>query len=242
MQLNKVKDKNMKAKILLLVFMIPFLLGFISDTKSSLKSPDSYVALVKKIIKDVSYRKAGESDYTTAKTGLPLKADEEVKTGPKSLALILFTDGSGLLRVRENSVLKIYAERNKNKLNKNTYIEKGLIGFDVNKQEEEEFKFTTPTAVASIRGTVLFVEVDNSTRIAVQTGSVDFQSTVGKKENGTVTGGYTATIDASGNIILQPASAEDQKKAEMTKAFETKKALLNTPKGKVSIEYYSSQN
>ena len=232
----------MKTKILLFVFLIPLLFGFVSDNKSSLKSTESYVALVKKIVNNVTYKKAGESDWAVAKTGLPLKTEEEVKTGPKSLALILFTDGSGLLRVRENSVLKIYAERDKNKLNKNTFIDKGLIGFDVNKQEEEEFKFTTPTAVASIRGTVLFVEVDNSTRIAVQTGSVDFQSTVGKKENGTVTGGYTAIIDQGGNIVLQPASEDDLKKAEQTKAFETKKAILNTPKGKVSIEYYSSQN
>ncbi len=46
-----------------------------------------------------------------AKTGVPLKNGEQVKTGYKSLALVLFTDGTGLLRVRENSTMYIYGKK-----------------------------------------------------------------------------------------------------------------------------------
>ena len=107
----------MKRKILLIAFCLPLLVGFVSDKNTSIPS-DTPVALVKKIILDVTYKKLGQSDWEEAKTGQPLKDGEEVKTGPKSLALILFSDGSGLLRVRENSILHIYGKRENNKLNK----------------------------------------------------------------------------------------------------------------------------
>ena len=146
------------------------------------------------------------------------------------MALILFTDGSGLLRVRENAILRIYGAKDEKKLNKNTDIEKGLIGFDVKRQGDEEFKFTTPTAVASIRGTAGFVDVDddNNTTLFLESGTVDFESTKGGKKSGTVTGGNTAKIDSEGNIEINPASEEDKKKNEQTRSLNTKKVMIKT--------------
>lgn len=232
----------MKAKILLTIF-IPPLLAFSSDKNFTLP-PDNPVALVKKIVKDVTYKKAGLSDWEAAKTGLPLKDGEQVKTGSKSLALILFTDGSGLLRVRENAILNVYGERDNKKLNKNTFIQKGLIGFDVNKQEDEEFKFTTPTAVASIRGTDGSIEVgqDSSTTIRLESGVIEFQSTVGNKEGRIVTEGNTARIDNDGNISVNAFTEEDKNKNNSTKRMNTKKIKIKTNQGDVEIEYYSSED
>ncbi len=233
----------MRAKSLIFIFILPIVFGFTSD--KILKSvDDTPVALVKKIIKDVTYKKAGVSDWENAKTGLPLKDGEEVRTGSKSLALILFSDGSGLLRVRENAILHIYGAKDGKKLNKNTFIEKGLIGFDVNKQGDEEFKFTTPTAVASIRGTAGFIDVDdnNTTTLSLESGTVEFESTKGEKKSGTVTGGNTAKIDFEGNIEINPASEEDKKKNEQTRSLTTKKVIIKTNRGTVVLEYYSSGN
>lgn len=233
----------MRAKSLLFIFILPIVFGFTSD--KVLKSvDDTPVALVKKIIKDVTYKKAGVSDWENAKTGLPLKDGEEVRTGSKSLALILFSDGSGLLRVRENAILHIYGAKDGKKLNKNTYIDKGLIGFDVKKQGDEEFKFTTPTAVASIRGTAGFIDVDddNTTTLSLESGTVEFESTKGERKSGTVTGGNTAKIDSEGNIEINPASEDDKKKNEQTRSLTTKKVIIKTNRGTVVLEYYSSGN
>jgi len=222
---------------------MPWFIGFTSDENLP-PTGDTPVALVKKIVKNVTYKKAGQSDWELAKTGDPLFDQGQVKTGSKSLALVLFTDGSGLLRVRENAVLNIYGKRNDKQLDKNTYIDKGLIGFEVNKQENAEFKFTTPTAVASIRGTLGFIEVgsDSSTTISLEKGSVEFQSTRGNKGSGTVTGGNTAKIDLLGNVNLNSATEEDKNKNSTTKQLTTKKVKIKTPQGDIEIEYYSSGN
>jgi len=233
----------MKAKSLIFIFILPIVFGFTSD--NIFKSvDDTPVALVKKIIKDVTYKKVGVTDWEDAKTGLPLKDGEEVRTGSKSLALILFSDGSGLLRVRENAILHIYGAKDGKNLNKNTLIEKGLIGFDVKRQADEEFKFTTPTAVASIRGTAGFLDVDdkNTTTLSLESGTVEFVSTKGEKKSGTVTGGNTAKIDSEGNININPTSVEDKKKNDQTRSLTTKKVIIKTNRGTVVVEYYSSGN
>lgn len=203
---------------------------------------DSPVALVKKIIKNVDYRKSNQSDWETAKTGLPLYNGQQVRTETKSVALILFTDGSGLLRVGENSVLNVYGQRDNKKLNKNTYIDKGSVGFDVNKQEDEEFKFTTPTAVASIRGTTGLFDVfeNGESTMILEKGSVDLQSKTGKKV--ILTSGNTARFDLQGNATVVPSSDEDKKRLEQSKSLSTKKVIIKTKFGDVEVEYFSDNN
>ena len=234
----------MKRKILLIVFCLPLLASFVSDKNNSLPT-DTPVALVKKIVLDVTYKKAGQSDWEDAKTGLPLQDGEEVKTGPKSLALILFSDGSGLLRVRENSVLHIYGKRENNKLNKNTLIDKGVVGFEVNKQGDDEFKFTTPTAVASIRGTKGYTEVtgDNTggnTNFFLEEGIMDI--TCGTKTSTRLTAGNVAQVDQNCIVKIYPATPGNLKLYQMTKMSNTKKVKIKTNHGEVDIEYYSSEN
>ena len=232
----------MKAKSLIIVFIFPFLLG-ISSERHSPKNTDTPVALVKKIVQNVTYRKSDQSDWDVAKTGLPLYDGGQVKTESKSLALILFTDGSGLLRVRENSLLNVYGKPENKKLNKNTYIDKGLIGFDINKQADEEFKFTTPSAVASIRGTAgsLEVDKDSATTIILEKGTLEFQALTGDKRSGTLTGGNTARIERRGNVKINLSTEEDKNKNNSTKNLNTKKVKIKTKFGDVELEYYSPE-
>jgi hypothetical protein len=229
----------MKAKNLLAMLIIPLLFGFASE-KQSLPG-DTPVALVKKIILDVTYKKAGQSDWEVAKTGLPLMDKEQVKTGPKSLALILFTDGSGLLRVRENSILNIYGTSNNKKMDKNTVINQGSVQFEVNKQEDEEFKFTTPTAVASIRGTegLLDVADNGESKMVLQSGNVELITKSGQKV--TLTAGNTAVFDLSGDAKIYPSTDADKKQLSQAKSLNTKKVKISTKSGEVDIEYFSDQ-
>lgn len=231
----------MKAKSLLIVFILPLLFGFASDKNSSYPE-DTPVALVKKIVRNVDYRKVGQDDWATARTGLPLSNGEEVRTASNSLALILFTDGSGLLRVQPNSVLKVYGDFADKKMNKNTFIDKGTVGFDVKKQEDEEFKFTTPTAVASIRGTEgLFEVADNGESVMIlKTGSVELQTKTGKKV--TLTQGNTAVFDLEGNVTITPSTENDKKKLGQATSLSTKKVIIKTNIGDVMVEFFSGEN
>ena len=230
----------MRAKKLVYVFVLPLLFGFASE-RNFLDPGDTPVALVKKIVKNVQYAKINQNLWEEAKTGLPLNSGEKVKTGSKSIALILFTDGSGLLTVRENSILTINSKLENKKLNKDTFIEKGTVSFDVNKQEDEEFKFTTPTAVASIRGTTgLFDVADNGeSKMILESGSVELLTKSGKKV--TLTAGNTVVFDLAGNANVYPSTDNDKKKLGSAKSLNTKKVKIHTNFGDVEVEYFSDE-
>ncbi|MCL4549234.1 MAG: FecR domain-containing protein [Bacteroidetes bacterium] len=234
----------MKWKNLILVFTLPLLVGFISGGKSSAPS-DTPVALVKKIVKDVKYKKENVSDWEIAKTGLPLKDGEEVKTGSKSLALILFTDGSGLLRVRENAILHIYGQKENQKMNKNTFVQKGLVGFDVKKQaENEEFKFTTPTVVASIRGTGGFLDYsdDSTFTMSLDSGDVALDFTGLGGGGGMLHSRHTVTINSRGQFNFRSQNDNDRNLSNSTRQTEVKKIKINTDSGDLEINYYGNEN
>jgi len=224
--------------IVLIVLTAFVSIGFVLQDNN-----ETPIALIKKIIKEVSY-KTDASDWEAAKTGIPLKSGEQIKTGFKSLALVLFTDGTGLLRVRENSIMYIYGDREGKKINKNTFIEKGLIGFDINKQDAEEFKFTTPTAVAAIRGTAGYVEVgsDSSTTIVCDHGKIEVQSLIGEKKKAVVEGGAALSIRPDGQMLKGEISTEEGSKLDKSKKTKVKKISIETEQGTIEIEFYPEED
>ncbi|MDH7603986.1 MAG: FecR family protein [Melioribacter sp.] len=239
----------MRIKLLSLFLLFPVIINFSFD-KTNIQEknpnpPDNPVALVKKVHKVVDYRKsAQQTDWEKAVIGLILNNGNEIKTGPKSLALIYFTDGSGLLRVRENSILHIYGDKKERKLNKNTFIQKGLIGFDVNKQaEDEEFKFTTPTVVASIRGTSGFIDYseDSTFTMSLDSGSALLNFLGPQGGEGTLTEGNTVVITSDGNFEFHQQTDEDKNKSNETKKTNVKKLIIRTTQGNVEIEYYAPE-
>lgn len=219
---------------ILIVISVLFL-GFDS------KNEETPIALVKKIVKNVNHRESESSDWEKAKTGMPLKSGEEVKTGFRSLALVLFTDGSGLLRVRENSILNIHGKQTDKNLNKNVLIQKGFVGFEINKQEAEEFKFTTPTAVAAIRGTEGFVEIgeNNLSIIACSEGKIEVESLIGIKSKIFVEGGFFAIQLANGYFKIEKLTDEMMGKLNNTKNSSLDKIFIETKEGTIEVEYYS---
>lgn len=204
-----------------------------------LSADDETVALINKIIRSVEY-KSGEGDWQKAKVGKTLVDNDLVRTGEKSLAIISFLDGS-ILRVRENTEVAIYGDKKKRELNKNVLIDKGVIGFDVKKQQNEEFKFTTPTLVASIRGTSGFIEVGGGgeTTFALETGLVSLEASSGAKQSSELTPGNTATVSSDGVINIVPTPGNVQQKINESKRTKIKKLRIQTEKGVIEIEYYS---
>lgn len=201
------------------------------------------VAYVKMIVKDVTYKKTSEqSDWELAKTGTTLKDGGEVKTGAKSLALVHFLDNSGLLRVRENSVLHIYGTKKGKQMDKNTVIEKGFIGFEVNKQApNEDFKFTTPTVVASIRGTNGFLEYSDDSTFTMYLGSGS-AGLYSKSDCDSIAAGNTIVIKSNGECISRVGTVDDQNKNKAANQTTIRKVRIKTSKGEVNIEYYGPSN
>ena len=199
--------------------------------------PESPIAIVMKVVKDVNFKKV-DGDWTTTKIGQALSTGDEIKTGAKSLALIKFTDNS-ILRVRENCSIKIYVDKNDKQISKNTYIGKGAVNFEVTKQQQnEEFQFTTPTMVASIRGTKGFLQVgDNGTVLVLEEGAMDYKSLIGEQIKGNVTGGNSVIFYNDGQVTVASISPDQQKQLEDSKKTNTKKIIIKTNQGDLIIEY-----
>lgn len=199
--------------------------------------PASPIAIVMKVVKDVSFKKA-DGDWTTIKIGQALSTGDEIRTGAKSLALVKFTDNS-ILRVRENCSIKIYADKNEKVISKNTYIGKGGVNFEVAKQQQnEEFQFTTPTMVASIRGTKGFFQVgDDGTVLVLEEGAIDYKSLIGEQIKGNVRGGNSVVFTNDGQVTVATISPEQQRQLEDSKKTNTKKIIIKTNQGDLIIEY-----
>ncbi len=140
MQTNKVKN--------LLFYLIIILIGVIGYNFVLNKSS---LAVVTKTIKSVA-KKSISSDWMEISKGEILIAGDQLKTGKNSLAIIKFTDNS-LVRIREQSELTILGEGSKGSMIKSAHLTGGGVGFDIKKQQNEQFRLTSPTSVASIRGT-----------------------------------------------------------------------------------------
>lgn len=130
---------------------LQFLLAAFIAAASMTSAQASNVAIITKTIQDVK-KQAGEGEWVKAGKGLPLNSGERVRTGSRSLAVVKFIDNS-IVRVRELSELTLVTESSGSGVLRNVGLIKGGYGFEVKKQQNDQFRLTSPTSVASIRGT-----------------------------------------------------------------------------------------
>ncbi len=147
------------------------------------------------------------------KTGEMLQSKDELRTGAESFAAYKFIDGGANIKVFANSVVEINASKSGKNLNKSVKVTKGSVLSNVTKGRGN-YQVETPTTVASVRGTDFLTQVaiDGTTIIIVTDGVVELVSPTG--EVITVEAGYTAYIDADGNITVSETTAEEAKMVE----------------------------
>lgn len=116
-----------------------------------MQSGSSPLAVVTKVINSVD-KKVPESDWKKIIKGDPLKMKDLVRTGIKSVAIIKFTDKS-IVRLLENSELAMLGGKQPKQTMNDMKLQKGAIGFSITKKQNEQYTFSSPTSVASIRGT-----------------------------------------------------------------------------------------
>lgn len=174
--------------------------------------PNASVAIVSKVILDVQHKEMNR-DWEKAQRGETLASGDRVKTGEKSIAIVKFKDNS-LVRVRERSELTVIGENKNSSFSKSVNVEKGVVGFNIQKQKaDEEFRFTSPTSVASIRGTGgQFVANQISDTLVVVEGAVHFTNKV-SSQSVDVLAGFTGISNPDGSIETRPSTAEERQAA-----------------------------
>src|SRR5437867_1390378 len=173
------------------------------------RTENSAVALITKTVQDVTMR-SSPNDWKKAGKGEPLISGDQVRTGQKSLAIVKFVDKS-IVRVREESELTVEGESTEpGKISKTIRLVSGAIGFDVQKQQQnEKFRFTSPTSVASIRGTQgkLSAGLGNDTLVVVE-GLVNLLNTMSNKDID-VAAGSIGFSNQDGTISSRKATPQE---------------------------------
>jgi hypothetical protein len=171
------------------------------------------VATVTRTIKQVD-RRQGEAEWSAARKGDMLQSGDLIRTGEASLAIVKFLDNS-MLQVREHSVLTLSGTKGDRTLSKDVRLTNGGVGFTISKQRPgEEFRFSSPTSVASIRGTSgFFASSDSSDTLTVLEGTIEFTN-LRTHARVTVEAGYSAVAGTDGSIDQSPSTSEQRGEAE----------------------------
>jgi len=184
------------------------LLGLLSALPQAAagQTGDAFQAIVLKAKNDVT-RRPPNGQWEKAVPLDPLGAGHQIRTGAASFTLIRFADETKLV-IREKSIVEISGDPEARTVNTN----KGGLAFDVKKQDQDEFRFTSPTSVASIRGTTGNWNVleDGTSEIAILTGSAALTNLqTGASQN--VGAGQLGTSDAQGNLGVRNLTPFEQR-------------------------------
>lgn len=188
----------------IVIFALSLLLG----VSSSIAQKKKTVATVFKPVGTVEHR-TEEKAWTNAKPATPLISGDLIRTGENSFAIIKFLENS-VLRVQEKSEVTVNGEIAKGEFSKNVYLQNGELGFNVKKRPNEKFEFSTPTSVASIRGTggLLIAGKDSNDVLILGSGTVDLRNLI-SNFSATLNGGQTAYSMSNGTITIEQSSDEE---------------------------------
>ncbi len=189
--------KKRKMVLLSALFVFAVSLAFKADSKN--------VALFWIIKNNVEKSAEGGKDWKSAKKGELIYDNDVVRTQKDAFALIKFNDTS-TLRVGPSSEVEVYGENTPSSTN----IKTGEVGFNMAKQKDKPFQFTTPTAVASIRGTEGFfaVQINGTDFLTIIEGLVRLSN---RFSNDTVDVGAGETGESSGDgkISVHKSTQDD---------------------------------
>lgn len=199
------KKLNLTQKSLLFSIII-----LISFTSLGLKGGNTHIALVMKVIQDVQVKAVQNNEWRKAEKADPLNANDQIKTGNKSLAVIKFLTDQSLIRVREKSLVTLSSSTSGNITEKRVDIENGSLGFEIKlRNENEKFKFTSPTSVASIRGTSgRFGRGRDGDTLIVVDGLVNFKNLITGNEID-VGAGFIGFSNNDGTINSRKATEQE---------------------------------
>lgn len=172
-------------------------------------------AILVKVINNVE-KNAPTKGWTKAVSFDQLKSGYEVRTQPKSIAVIKFQDNSKLV-VREKSIAQIRGQaQGRQILDRQVYMTKGGIQFSVTKGEKEQFRFTSPISVASIRGTSGdWGQTDSLSQYVMLTGLLNLLN-LNSNRSEDVGAGQTGYTDIQGNLNVRPSTDDEKNHANTT--------------------------
>jgi hypothetical protein len=152
--------------------------------------------IIKSIMGEVVYQKAGSSKWEKAKVNLRLVKGDIVMTKDKSSVVLAFLDEGGMASLSENSKLLI-SENEKKSSTPSFLLFAGNVKGKISKKQDVSVNFNTPTAVVGVRGTEFIIAVaeEGTARVGVSEGIV---AVTGMNEEVEVKAGEGSTVPLAG--------------------------------------------
>jgi hypothetical protein len=170
------------------------------------------IGLISKVIQDVTRRVSGQ-EWEKATRGQTLASGDIVKTGAKSFAVLKLKDNS-LLRLREESEVVVTGTLRGKEFSKSIQVRQGVVGFNIKKQGPgEQFRFSSPTSVASVKGTGGVLRVNGSDTLTVVEGLVSLTNSA-SNTSVDVPAGYTGISRPDGTVESRISTAAELTAAE----------------------------
>ena len=137
------------------------------------------VAIVIRARGNVLMKQAGKK-AVKVKAGTRVYSGSKIITKKRSFAAIKFIDDGSLVRIRSNSSCKVEGKKQKSSLLKNLFLEVGTIFSKITRQKGL-FRVTTPTSVASVKGTAFWTkqEFKGATHYFGEQGRVEIKNRAG---------------------------------------------------------------
>ncbi len=101
-----------------------------------------------------------EKQTVPLKRGTVLNAGEQIVSLSDGLAVIMFIDDKSILRIQKNTTLTIGGERSATAISKQIDMQFGKLRAQITEQRRGEFIISTPTSVASVKGTDFWATSD----------------------------------------------------------------------------------
>jgi hypothetical protein len=162
------------------------------------------IGLISKVINDVTRRVPG-TEWEKAVRGQTLAGGDMVRTGLKSFAVLKLKDNS-LLRLREESEVIVTGTLRGREFSKSIEVRQGVVGFNIQKQQPgEEFRFASPTSVASVKGTAGAFRVNGSDTLTVVEGLIAMTNSISRR-GVDVPSGFTGISRPDGSLESRPST------------------------------------
>ncbi|MEA1973612.1 MAG: FecR family protein [Candidatus Cloacimonadota bacterium] len=187
--------------------MRKYLIIFIILYVSILCFASNDIAIAYKVKNDISLNR--DDAKSEVNKGQLLQNGDKLSSGEKSYAAIKFVDGSSIIKLFPNSVLKITGKKDDGKLNKKSFLESGYV-FSKIKKKMGKFEIETATSVASVKGTEFLIEVskDGTTTVTTLDGEVILFNKASKESN-SVPAGQQGVSSPDGEIGVEEFNPDD---------------------------------
>ncbi|MFC1481531.1 FecR domain-containing protein [Candidatus Neomarinimicrobiota bacterium] len=136
-------------RILVLTLLIVLSVAYGADKVALATKVSGQVSLV-----NLQNAKSPLKRNTILETGM------KIETGPDGVAVIMFIDDKSILRVQRDTYLTVGGERSATAISKQIDMQFGKLRAEVAEQRQGEFQISTPTSVASVKGTDFWTTSD----------------------------------------------------------------------------------